>query len=654
MAESFTCSGCEKVYSSEKRLTNHKCSLCTACGKNFSSYQRLHQHHCPARTYVTQVDTTNFSFKPVDSVWKHQQCTLLGIQSDIQSCSSHAEDPIGIPDQIRSITGDGNCFFRAISYVLTEKEISHSVVREKLTQYMKNNGHYFKSVLPRNSDIHQYIKQTNMNQDRVWGTEVELFAASHMLKTNILIYTRSGHGWQWQKISGNFLQSSMVMNNRCIYLQHTGGVHYDVVVSVKQSEALTSTLVHDMPHRKRKTTDVLENSAAKRKMYTRRNKRADPNNRLIENVLRNKSRADKRNNTTARLTENIFRNKTRAAKRADLEYAIGEKLSRNIMRAEKRIDSKYKLAENISRNRTRTEKRADPRYRHDENLARNKTRTEKRSDSKYRLAENISINRTRTEQREDPRHRHEENMARNKTRSEKRSDAKYKRAENISRNRTRTEQRADSYYRYDENMARNKTRSEKRSDSKYKPAENISRNRTRTEQRADSYYRHDENIARNQTRSDKRSDSKYKLAENISRNRTRTEQRPITDMMQTWPETKQELKKEDIENISRNVTRQTKRNSLAYKLKERKKQCKDRKLKRQCQSYRMKEKHLDKKSIRHRQIAQTLAQKLSVFRDLLKRGDNFTCTCCMQTFFHHSVYSVTKRNYEKKICPKKY
>ena len=37
--------------------------------------------------------------------------------------------------------------------------------------------------------------------------------------------------------------------------------------------------------------------------------------------------------------------------------------------------------------------------------------------------------------------------------------------------------------------------------------------------------------------------------------------------------------------------------------------------------------------------------------ELCKKGDDYSCACCNQTFYQHSVYSVTRSNYIKKNVP---
>ncbi|KAH3713887.1 hypothetical protein DPMN_073688 [Dreissena polymorpha] len=42
----YVCHLCNREFSTEKLLINHKCSYCTVCGKLFSTYQRYQSHKC--------------------------------------------------------------------------------------------------------------------------------------------------------------------------------------------------------------------------------------------------------------------------------------------------------------------------------------------------------------------------------------------------------------------------------------------------------------------------------------------------------------------------------------------------------------------------------------------------------------------------------
>ena len=41
-----------------------------------------------------------------------------------------------VPGKVIDVLGDGNCFYRAISYAITRSEDSHMKLRKKLDKYM--------------------------------------------------------------------------------------------------------------------------------------------------------------------------------------------------------------------------------------------------------------------------------------------------------------------------------------------------------------------------------------------------------------------------------------------------------------------------------------------------------------------------------------
>lgn len=65
----------------------------------------------------------------------------------------------------------------------------------------------------------------------VWGTDVEIFAATQLLKTSIYVYTTATN--TWQLFNKNFsLKKNIYHTERCIYIRNIGNVHFDVVLSV--------------------------------------------------------------------------------------------------------------------------------------------------------------------------------------------------------------------------------------------------------------------------------------------------------------------------------------------------------------------------------------------------------------------------------------
>jgi hypothetical protein len=138
---------------------------------------------------------------------------------------------IGIPKDKKTIRGDGNCFFRSISFALTGNEDHHLEVRKCVVEHILFLGDKIKSFLQANHTAKSYIKNSNMTKSGIWASEVEIFATAHLLKTDIYIYGKSGKTFSWLKFSAAFIDSTVVSSDKAIYLNHTNGNHYDVVKS---------------------------------------------------------------------------------------------------------------------------------------------------------------------------------------------------------------------------------------------------------------------------------------------------------------------------------------------------------------------------------------------------------------------------------------
>ena len=63
----------------------------------------------------------------------------------------------------------------------------------------------------------------------VWATEVEIMAVAHMLETDIYTF---GNTCRWYIFSGKMAEIGSVTSDAGIYLNHSHGIHYDVVLSV--------------------------------------------------------------------------------------------------------------------------------------------------------------------------------------------------------------------------------------------------------------------------------------------------------------------------------------------------------------------------------------------------------------------------------------
>ena len=61
------------------------------------------------------------------------------------------------PTQIQNIRGDGNCFFRCISYLLSGSEEFHQTVRNAVVNHMVSLGSQMSRILQPNTTVQQYL-----------------------------------------------------------------------------------------------------------------------------------------------------------------------------------------------------------------------------------------------------------------------------------------------------------------------------------------------------------------------------------------------------------------------------------------------------------------------------------------------------------------
>ena len=79
-----------------------------------------------------------------------------------------------------------------------------------------------------------------MRRDKIWGTDLELFACALLFKTDIWIYT-SDMGNKWMIYSGKGASLDQVFKRPpaneagCIYINHTGN-HYEPVLALSMNK----------------------------------------------------------------------------------------------------------------------------------------------------------------------------------------------------------------------------------------------------------------------------------------------------------------------------------------------------------------------------------------------------------------------------------
>ena len=87
---------------------------------------------------------------------------------------------------------------RAFSYLLTGSEDQHKEVRLAVINHMRSSE--FVAFLGAES-IDQYLARTQMDRDGTWGTDMEIQALVHKLRTPVYCYHRDYGNYSWSRIS---------------------------------------------------------------------------------------------------------------------------------------------------------------------------------------------------------------------------------------------------------------------------------------------------------------------------------------------------------------------------------------------------------------------------------------------------------------------
>lgn len=148
------------------------------------------------------------TFCPPSESWQRHTCERLKLTfRNYVDYSGHETVFLNCdqPGSVEPMVPDGNCLFRAICFAITGSQYDFQEVRAKICQFMLDHAEaYFnRNVFDANKGIHnvvQYLKISKMLDDKVWGTDQEIIAASSWLKIPIFVYTKYGSTWLWSRM----------------------------------------------------------------------------------------------------------------------------------------------------------------------------------------------------------------------------------------------------------------------------------------------------------------------------------------------------------------------------------------------------------------------------------------------------------------------
>lgn len=171
------------------------------------------------------------AFNPPTISERRNMAKLLCVPGIIQPPRmTVCEGGLGVPDKIFKVARDGNCYFRALSYLLSGTEENHGIIRKQLVEKMSSIevSTYLKSYL--NCEVSKYLIDSKMKTLGTWATEAEIIATAHIFKIDIQVFAKYGHKMEWQRYRSDIRvphssRSALFMQN--VYF------HFEPVLSVK-------------------------------------------------------------------------------------------------------------------------------------------------------------------------------------------------------------------------------------------------------------------------------------------------------------------------------------------------------------------------------------------------------------------------------------
>ena len=142
------------------------------------------------------------------------------------------------PSIIYPIKGDGNCLFRSLAFVLSGDDGNHHFIRHLIVSFLREcEVSRISGLLRSPTTPQQYLKNSGMEKFGTWGTEVELFVASFVFNVRIYVFSKYGNTKKWLEFKPSDINPAISeVPRECIYLNHKGQCHYEVVTEIDVSE----------------------------------------------------------------------------------------------------------------------------------------------------------------------------------------------------------------------------------------------------------------------------------------------------------------------------------------------------------------------------------------------------------------------------------
>ena len=123
-----------------------------------------------------------FHFNPLTRSSREEVGPLVQITKFADIPYAHIGQELkGLPRFRERMKGDGSCYFRAISFAISETQEYHDNVRRAICDYIETFPGRLNAVLQNAHDVrsgHEYIQKSEMQKCTTWATEIEILATA--------------------------------------------------------------------------------------------------------------------------------------------------------------------------------------------------------------------------------------------------------------------------------------------------------------------------------------------------------------------------------------------------------------------------------------------------------------------------------------------
>ena len=124
---------------------------------------------------------------------------------------------------------DGNCLFRSVADQMEGCPMNYATYRKFACDYMVKTRAQFEPFFVPDDEIESFDDYiANMRTNGTWGTQLELKAIADGLERHLVVWQVDQARWM--------IRSCTVLKAECIHLGYTGGVHYDSVRRLDDSD----------------------------------------------------------------------------------------------------------------------------------------------------------------------------------------------------------------------------------------------------------------------------------------------------------------------------------------------------------------------------------------------------------------------------------